>query len=212
MTILLVKAPHIMAQTWTADGAVGKYILPRDLSDGVNGKYVLQLGVSFEYPVIKVSDVSVVGGLKYLNRYEVQHLHKTYPVYLNTIEYENTLRYMRHYVAVPIQLKNYFKVKGLRSFVTMGLNVQYFFTGIVFENYYNPYKLKGEKRIEVYYNEGFKNSFSLGPMASVGIERGKLQYSLSFINDKYSGQKGSTNTILFNVAYMIPKKTKKDEK
>lgn len=209
---VLIPTTIVRAQTWSVELSAGKYMLLNSGDEDIRGKNVIQLGANREYEVSKAKEVFVLGGIKYQNRVETHYLEKEYKVSLNTVRYENSIRYMLNYIAVPVQVKKYFKVKGIRSFATVGANFQYFFSGIVFSKYYDPYKLLVEKRVELYHEEELSNSLSGGPMASIGIEHGKFQYSITGMSNLYSGQSGSTNSILLNAAYLIPKKPKKDDK
>ena len=203
MSFLLMS--QVQAQTWYAEGSAGMFMNAGEIGQGAKRLYAVQLGASVEFPLIKSKDIFMSGGIKYLYRNESYYLKKNIPQHFYPIEVTNKLHYMYNFVAVPMQIKKYFKVKGVRSFVSLGGNVQYFFTGIIFENYYNIYKLQHEKRIETYYIPSFSNSASFGPMASAGIERGRFQYCFLFINNRYTGVKGSTSTFLFNASYMFKK-------
>jgi len=209
--LVLLPTTIVRAQTWSVELSAGKYMLPSSDGYDIKGKYTMQLGANREFTVSKAKELFVLGGIKYQNRLETHFSEKVYQVNLNTVKYENTLRYMLNYITVPVQVKKYFKVFGIRSFATVGANFQYFFSGVVFTKYYDPYKLLVENRVELYHEEELSNSVSLGPMASIGIEHGKFQYSITGMSNVYSGQSGSTNSILLNAAYLIPKKPKKDD-
>lgn len=209
--LVLLPTTIVRAQTWSVELSAGKYMLPSSDGYDIKGKYTMQLGTNREFTVSKAKELFVLGGIKYQNRFETHFSEKVYQVNLNTVKYENTLRYMLNYITVPVQVKKYFKVFGIRSFATVGANFQYFFSGVVFTKYYDPYKLLVENRVELYHEEELSNSVSLGPMASIGIEHGKFQYSITGMSNVYSGQTGSTNSILLNAAYLIPKKPKKDD-
>lgn len=209
---VLLPTTIVRAQTWSVELSAGKYMLPSSDGYDIKGKYTMQLGANREFAVSKAKELFVLGGIKYQNRIETHFSEKVYQVNLNTVKYENSLRYMLNYIAVPLQVKKYFKVKGIRSFATAGANFQYFFSGIVATKYYNPYKLIVDKRVELYHDEELSNSLSGGPMASIGIEHRKFQYSITGMSIIYAQQSGFTNYILLNAAYLIPKKPKKDDK
>ena len=193
---------NLSAQKITADVAVGTYKFP--FTDPyIKNMYSAQIGIGIEYPLWKKHLVSVSTGLKYLYRNSSFSIGEDFESSTGLVTKQNSVTRMMNFAAIPIKVRKYFSIKGLKPFVEFGYNTQYFVSGVAFSEYYNPYTEATEKRTELYHNETFKSSFSYGSMFGVGIEYNNFQISIVSIDNKYSGMSKAENAKLINVSYFI---------